>query len=311
MGRRGRKRGQPLNGWVILDKPQGLTSAQAVGAVKRLLDPQKAGHAGTLDPMATGVLPIGLGEATKTMSHVTDSTKEYEFTVRWGEARTTDDAEGEVTGTSAVRPTVAAIDRVLPNFIGDIEQQPPAYSALKVDGRRAYELARAGVAPDLKTRTVSVFELERLVDATVESDAGAGGGEEQTRFRLCCGKGTYVRALARDLARALGTLGYVTAIRRTRVGPFRESAAISLESLEVLSHSARAAESLEPVMTALADIPELAVTKQEALRMRQGQILKLPTAMSGTVCVTHEGLLLAIAKADKGSVRPLRIFNLD
>ncbi|MCH8861893.1 MAG: tRNA pseudouridine(55) synthase TruB [Proteobacteria bacterium] len=302
MGRR--RRGKKIDGWIVLDKPLGLSSTAALGAVKRLLHPQKAGHGGTLDPLATGVLPIALGEATKTMPFIVDSTKEYEFQVCWGEERNTDDREGEVTHTSDHRPDARQIDAALGGFIGEIEQIPPAFSAIKVDGTRAYDLARAGKPPEMRARTVRVERLERLVGGEKHSDA------EHTSFHLVCGKGTYVRALARDLARVLGTRGHVSALRRTRVGPFQISHAISLELLNDLSHSARAEESILPVMTALADIPALAVTENEADRIRHGQAVNLPTARSGTICLTHGGMPLAVAEASEGIVRPLRVFNL-
>lgn len=299
-----RRRGKKIDGWIVLDKPLGLSSTAAVGAVKRLLHPQKAGHGGTLDPLATGVLPIGLGEATKTMPFILDSTKEYEFEVCWGEERNTDDREGEVTATSNHRPSAQEIDAAISGFMGEIEQIPPAFSAIKVDGSRAYDLARAGKPPEMMARTVEIIKLERLVGSDKDSDA------DHTSFHLICGKGTYVRALARDLARALGTRGHVSALRRTRVGPFRISDAISLELLNDLSHSARAEESMLPVMTALADIPALAVTENEADRIRHGQAVNLPTARSGTICLTHGGMPLAVAEASEGIVKPLRVFNL-
>lgn len=296
---------QKIDGWLVFDKPLGMTSSQAVGAIKRLLNPMKAGHAGTLDPLATGILPIGLGEATKTMAFVTDALKEYEFTIQWGEARSTDDREGEVTATSDVRPGNAEIDAALGQFIGDIDQVPPAFSAIKVEGQRAYKLARAGKAPKLNARTVHIEMLERLPPSENMPDEG------QTRFRLLCGKGTYVRSLARDLAGALGTVGFVAELRRTRVGPFTEKDAISLELLTDLSHSARAAESVLPVMTVLDDIPALAVTEYEADRLRHGQTIKLPTAKSGLVCVKQNDVPLALAEVEDGNVRPVRVFNLN
>jgi tRNA pseudouridine55 synthase len=306
MGRR--RRGNKIDGWIVLDKPLGLGSTAAVSAIKRLLRPQKVGHGGTLDPLATGVLPIGLGEATKTMPFIIDSTKEYEFEICWGEARNTDDREGEVIETSDHRPGIQQIDAALAGFLGEIEQVPPAFSAIRIDGVRAYALARAGKTPEMRARTVNIMNLERLAG----KDAGPDreGDPDHTSFALVCGKGTYVRALARDLARALGTVGHVSALRRTRVGPFRISHAISLEFLNDLSHSARAEESMLPVMTALADIPALAVTENEADRIRHGQAVNLPTARSGTICLTFGGLPLAVATASEGIVKPLRVFNL-
>lgn len=296
-----RRRGRKLDGWLILDKPTGLTSAQAVAAVRRLTGAQKAGHAGTLDPLASGVLPIGLGEATKTMTFITGAGKEYDFTVAWGEARDTDDAEGTVTRTSPVTPEPDAIAAALPSFTGTIDQTPPAFSAIKIAGRRAYDLARGGQAVAPAPRRVVIEAL-----ALVDHDAAG----RTSRLHVACGKGTYVRALARDLACRLGTCGHVVGLRRTRVGPFDRTHAISLEKLEALSHSARAAEYVLPVMTALADIPALAVTEHEADRLRHGQSLRLPTANDGTVCVTVGGAPVAIADATQGIVQPLRVFNL-
>lgn len=296
-----KNKGNKIDGWLVIDKAPGMTSTDVVRRVKRLLNPAKIGHAGTLDPLATGVLPLGLGEATKTMPYLVDALKEYDFTVRWGEERSTDDREGPVTATSSRRPTAEALEEALPAFVGDIEQLPPAFSAIKVAGQRAYKLARAGQTPELKPRRVLVRELRRTDD---------GGDKDFASFHLVCGKGAYVRAIARDLARKLGTFGHAAAIRRTRVGPFHEKAAISLDMLEDLSHSARALEELLPVMTALDDIPALAVTEGEAIRLRHGQGLRLPTTKSGTVQLTSDGNLVALAEIKGGIARPLRVFNL-
>ncbi|RMD88990.1 MAG: tRNA pseudouridine(55) synthase TruB [Alphaproteobacteria bacterium] len=296
-----RRKGRKIDGWVILDKPSGLSSAAAVARVRRALEAQKAGHAGTLDPLATGVLPIALGEATKTVPFIMDASKEYEFTLAWGEARDTDDAEGAVTAHSDVIPDAAAIDAALGAFAGSIAQVPPAYSALKVEGMRAYALARAGKAPALAARTVTIERLERL-----DHDPAA----RRTRFQVRCGKGTYIRSLARDLALALGSVGHLAALRRTRVGPFSIARAISLEMLEELGHGARAEAKVLPVMTALDDIPALAVTEAEAARLKQGQSLRLPTATEGRLCILCGDRPVAIAEARHGRVRPLRVFNL-
>jgi tRNA pseudouridine55 synthase len=219
MGRR--KKGNPVHGWVILDKPQGMTSTQAVGVVRRLFDAQKAGHAGTLDPLATGVLPIALGEATKTVPFAVDGAKAYRFTVRWGAGTNTDDAEGEIVETSAVRPSRDDIEGLLGQFIGDILQVPPAFSALKIEGERAYDLARSGEVVELQARPVAIdrFELMEMPDA------------DTAVFEAACGKGTYVRALARDLGRQLGCFGHVIALRRTQVGTFDVEGATTLEEL--------------------------------------------------------------------------------
>ncbi|MBX6320368.1 MAG: tRNA pseudouridine(55) synthase TruB [Rhodospirillaceae bacterium] len=311
-----RRRGQPVHGWIVLDKPGGMTSTQAVAAVKRLTDAAKAGHAGTLDPLATGVLPIALGEATKTMPFVVDAQKRYRFTVRWGEARSTDDAQGEVTATSARRPSRQEILTALPQFLGTIEQVPPAFSALKVDGQRAYDLARAGQTVELAPRWVRIdrFELVEMPDA------------DHAVFVVACGKGAYMRALCRDLARSLGTLGHLAALRRTAVGRFDESRAISLERLAALGHSASCPGSLAEagyllsVGTALDDIPALALTNVEANRLRSGQAVALFHRMdrervghleSGSVvCATSGGKPVALARFQEGGLRPLRILNL-
>ena len=305
-----RRKGQPVSGWILLDKPAGMTSTRAVTAVRRAFDAQKAGHAGTLDPMATGVLPIALGEATKTVPHVMDAAKQYRFTVRWGIATATDDAEGAIIATSDRRPDRAAIEAALPEFLGRIEQVPPAFSAIKVAGERAYDLARAGEAVDLAPRMVVVHRLAIL----------EAGDPERTVFVMDCGKGTYVRSLARDLARTLGTLGHVAELRRISVGPFAETGAISLESLLALGHSAAASGHLLPVETALADIPALALTEDEANRLRTGQSVgllrrsdlnRIGSLESGAlVCATSGGRLVAIARYEAGEVKPVRVLHL-
>ncbi|MSP21389.1 MAG: tRNA pseudouridine(55) synthase TruB [Alphaproteobacteria bacterium] len=294
-----RRRGRSVHGWIILDKPLGKTSAQAVAAVRRLLDANKAGHAGTLDPLATGVLPIALGEATKTVPFIQDGTKAYTFTVRWGEARDTDDAAGQVVATSAVRPRATAIEAALPAFVGAVTQTPPAYSAIKVAGRRSYDLARAGQPPTLAPRPVRIDHL-RLV---------AADGDIAT-FQVECGKGTYVRVLARDLAAALGTVGHVAALRRTRVGPMQESQAISLEVLAELVLSPAPEAYLHSVAAALADIPALALTDAEAQRLRAGLPVQVPSAEPGPVCAMADGLPIAVARVLDGEVRAVRVFNL-
>jgi tRNA pseudouridine55 synthase len=311
-----KRHGLPVHGWIILDKPSGMTSTHAVAAVKRLTRAAKAGHGGTLDPLATGVLPIALGEATKTMAFVMDAGKRYRFTLRWGEARTTEDAEGEVTATSGHRPSREEILAALPQFHGLIEQVPPAFSALKLDGQRAYDLARAGHAVDLAARQVRVdrFELVDMPDA------------DHAVFEVACGKGTYMRSLCRDLALRLGTVGHLSALRRTAVGSFGESQAISLESLEALRHSAAGPDSLSesgyllPVETALDDIPALALTSVEANRLRSGQPVGLLHRMdlerighleSGAlVCAMSGGKPVALARFQGGDLRPLRVLNL-
>jgi tRNA pseudouridine55 synthase len=298
-----RKSGDKIDGWVVLDKPLGLGSTPAVGRVRRLFGAQKAGHGGTLDPLASGVLPIALGEATKTVPFVMDGRKEYRFTLCFGEARTTEDSEGEVTTTSHVRPSDAALRGALPAFLGEIEQMPPVFSALKVDGRRAYDLARAGETVTLKPRRVRIDRLEFLA----RPDA------DHAEFVVTCGKGTYIRSLGRDLALALGTVGHLSALRRTAAGPFREEQAISLPKLEALGHIPALLGALAPVATALDDIPALALTEAQGNRLRQGQpvLLTRDAPPSGAlVRAEHDGKLVALVRSDGSSIQPVRVFNL-
>ena len=297
MGRR--RKGNPVHGWLVLDKPVGLSSNKALGRARFLLKAQKAGHAGTLDPLASGVLPIAFGEATKVVAHAMDGTKTYQFTIRWGEARNTDDSEGEITATSDVRPDQAAIDAVLPAFVGDIMQRPPAFSAIKVDGQRSYALARGGDERELPERLVNIEDL-RLMDASADEAA----------FEVTCGKGTYVRSLARDIAIKLGTYGYVSALRRTRVGPFREEDSFSLDKLEEISHKAPPEQALLPLKTPLDDIPEVAVMESEAERLRTGQAVRVPRQGHGEVLITTAGTPVGLGHLDEGELRPKRVFNL-
>jgi tRNA pseudouridine55 synthase len=255
-----KRRGDAVHGWVVVDKPIGMTSTHTVTVVRRIFEAQKAGHAGTLDPMASGVLAVALGEATKTVPFAMEAEKTYEFVARWGEARDSDDAEGQIVGTSAVRPTKQEIEAVLPRFVGEIEQVPPSFSAVKVAGERAYDLARDGETPQLESRNVLVHEA-RLVG---QPDA------DHAVFEMRCGKGAYVRAWVRDIARALGTVGHVSALRRTRIGPFLVTEAIPLEKLKAFGHSPAAFEHLRPISTALDGIPALAVTGSDAVRLRSG-----------------------------------------
>jgi tRNA pseudouridine55 synthase len=306
-----RKNGEAVSGWVCLDKPYDLTSTQAVGRVRRLFNAQKAGHAGTLDPLATGVLPIALGEATKTVSFMMDAGKTYRFTIAWGRSTTTLDREGETSAVSEVRPTADEAAAALPAFIGEIDQVPPAFSAIKVDGERAYDLARAGEAVTLAPRRVVIH------DARVTGAPDA----DHVEIEIDCGKGVYVRALVRDLAERLGACGHVSALRRTRVGPFTESRAITLENLEDLGHKARLLEALLPVETALDDIPELAVTAEDAFRLKQGRpIVLVPrqvddlrsrlSAGTRTVSVLAGGSLVALCEMRMGRLEPARVFHL-
>ncbi len=301
-----RRKGLPVSGWLIFDKPQGMTSTQAVSRVKRLYDAAKAGHAGTLDPLATGVLPIALGEATKTVPFVVDGSKDYRFTVRFGAETETDDAEGKVVKRSDFRPTRAEIEAKLPDFTGEIDQVAPRYSALKVDGARAYDLARDEEEFELSPRRVSVERLV-LVDHP---------NSDRCVLEASCGKGTYVRSLARDLGRALGSYGHVETLRRTRVGAFGEERAMTLAKLEQLAESGHAAvlTVLEPVETALRDIPALALSGADADRLRRGQPVLLrgrdAPIIEGTVYATSRGTLVALGEVDKGELKPRRIFNL-
>ncbi len=307
----GRKRkGRPIHGWIVVDKPAGMTSATVVAKVRNSTGAAKVGHGGTLDPLATGVLPLALGEATKTVSFTMEGNKVYRFTVRWGEARATDDADGEVTAVSEKRPTEDEIKAVLSSFTGEIEQVPPAYSAVKVGGRRAYELARANRPAKLEPRPV---RIESLVLAGV-------GAARDAQFLVNAGKGDDMRRLARDFAAALDTLGHVTALRRIAVGPFGEGAAISLDKLTALGHSAALSDHLLPVETALADIPALALTETEARRLRRGQpVPALPVAsrspfknvvQGDLICAMAEGKLVALVRLTGGEIRPVRVLNL-
>ena len=303
-----RRKGNDINGWLILDKPQGLTSNQALGWLKRLYNPKKVGHAGTLDPLATGVLPIAFGEATKTVAHVVDCEKTYDFTIRWGIETDTDDAEGQPVRTSDARPGREAIEAALPPFVGDIMQVPPCYSAIKVEGERAYDLARDGEAVELEPRLVSVYELE--IEETISP--------ELTRLICACGKGTYVRSIARDLGRALGCYGHIAALRRTSVGPFDEENAISLEKLEDLSNSADGYGALmsviAPVETALDGIPALAVSGDDAARLKRGQSILIrggnAPILKGQIYATSRGVLVAIGEVERGEMHPIRVFNI-
>ncbi len=298
-----------MHGWLVLDKPSGLTSTDAVARVKRAFNAAKAGHAGTLDPLANGVLPIALGEATKTVPYVVDGRKAYRFTVRWGAETDTDDVEGAVLATSDVRPSGEQVVQILPEFCGEIEQVPPRFSAIKVDGARAYDLAREGGDFELKARVVRVYRLE-IVDMP---DA------DHCIFDAECGKGTYVRALARDIGRRLGTLGHIEKLRRTRVGPFTENATISLDKLEELSHSAAGQEGLDAVLhsveTALDDIPALAISGDDAARLARGQAVLLrgrdAPVISGPVYATSRGHLVALGEVKRGELWPKRVFNLN
>jgi tRNA pseudouridine55 synthase len=295
-----RRQGRKLDGWLAIDKAAGMTSTQVVGRVRRITQAAKLGHGGTLDPMATGVLPIALGEATKTVAYVMEGAKRYRFTVRWGEARDTDDAEGEVTATSAARPAESAIRAALPAFTGEIAQSPPAFSAIKIAGRRAYDLARkkAPVAPEARRVRIDAFALIATEDV------------DRATFEVACGKGAYMRALARDLGLALGTYGHIAALRRLAVGPFAEADAVSLERLEADGIEAH----LFPVETALA-LAALDLTETQAGYLRQGRPVRLLDRLARpaereVVLARHAGRPVALARYEAGEIHPVRVLNL-
>jgi tRNA pseudouridine55 synthase len=297
------KKGRPVHGWVVVDKPAGIGSTQVVGKVRWAFDAQKAGHSGTLDPDATGVLAIALGEATKTVPFVTDAMKCYRFRVTFGAATTTDDAAGDVIETSAARPSDAQIAAALSAFRGQIMQVPPQVSAVKVDGERAYDLARDGVAMDLAARPLWVERLE----VTGRPDA------DHVDLELVCGKGGYVRAIARDLGRALGCLGHVTWLRREWSGPFEAAQAVSLDQIEALARTDAIGALLLPLETGLANLPEVTATVEGATRLRNGnpgQVITGGIPWGTEVWVSHQGRAVAVGHYQGGEVHPSRVFNL-
>lgn len=312
MGRK-RKKGDPISGWVNLDKPYDMTSTQAIGKLRRILNAQKVGHAGTLDPLATGVLPIALGEATKTIPFVQDSMKTYHFSVTWGEERDTDDMEGNIIEKSNIKPTLQSIKSILNQFIGEIEQIPPRFSAIKINGERAYDIARDGETPELKSRIVHVDNLILREARDNEAD-----------FELTCGKGTYVRSIARDMGRALGTFGYVSQLRRTHVGHFADADAISLDKLMDMDYVAARSECLLPLQTALDDIPALDLKMDETAKIRNGQALSfvskpefnrltdvgLGQKEGVTALAMFDGNPVALIEQSRADIKPVRIFNL-
>jgi tRNA pseudouridine55 synthase len=318
-----------LHGWIILDKPVGLGSTTAVSAVKRILreagEPKtKVGHGGTLDPLASGVLPIALGEATKLCGRMLDTTKAYDFTIKFGEETDTLDAEGQIVGASDVRPTPEQVDAVLPRFTGEIEQVPPAYSALKIEGKAAYARARAGEQVELRTRIVTVHSLAirhlELVSGSISSPAQPPleGMLEQVQhddieeitLSATVSKGTYIRSLARDIAHALGTVGHVSYLRRTRAGPFSLESAISLDFLTEAAKARALTRTVLPLQTALDDIPALPVTSRQAELLRQGQRLAGFPAKPGLGLATLEGTPVALVEASADGLRVVRGFNL-
>lgn len=310
-----KRKGNPVHGWINFNKPYGMGSTQAVGKLRWLMSAQKAGHAGTLDPLASGVLPIALGEATKTVPFMMNAAKSYEVEITWGEHRDTLDAEGVVTATSDVRPSESQILANLPKFIGEIDQIPPKYSAIKVDGKRAYDLARAGETVELKSRRVRIDNI-RLLDASGQT----------ARLSVDCGKGTYIRSLAADLAAALGTQGYVSQLIRTRVGPFTLDAALGLDFIEQSVHKAAADQVLLAVETALDDIPVLALTESERNDVKQGRAIALPVTSAkdmllarpdrdddgdlGLILATSDGIAVALCEKREGWLHPKRVFMM-
>jgi tRNA pseudouridine55 synthase len=295
-------------GWLVIDKPAGITSSRVVVQLRRATG-IKAGHAGTLDPLATGILPVALGEATKTVSFISKATKRYSFRIRWGIATDTEDSEGQTVAESPARPDETAIRAALPRFIGTIAQRPPAYSAIKIAGRRAYALARAGKPTPLVERRITIAEL--AMTALPDPD--------HADFTALVGEGTYIRALARDLAEALGTLGHIVALRRLSVGRFTEAQAISLDLATSLGHSLFASGHLLPIEAALDDIPALALTADEAARLRHGQAIALTAFGEGArlnrlddgtiVGARHDQLLVGLARIENGRLLPVRMIN--
>lgn len=301
------RKGDDVSGWVLIDKPLGPTSSDVVNKVRRAFNARKAGHAGTLDPLASGVLPVALGEATKTVPFIIDASKSYRFTIRFGIATTTDDAEGEVSATSDHRPSPAAIEAALAGFRGEIDQVPPAFSAIKVAGERAYDLARAGEVVELASRRVTIYEARLLTCPD----------RDHAELEISCSKGTYVRSMGRDLALALGTVGHIVALRRTRHGPFGEERAIPLDKLLALGHiaadSSTLREHLLPIETALDDIPALALSGDDAAKLKRGQGVLLrgrdAPILSGPVLATYRGDPVALTEYRKGELWPVRVFN--
>jgi tRNA pseudouridine55 synthase len=295
-----------VHGWLVLDKPVGMTSTHAVSVAKRLFKAKRAGHAGTLDPLASGLLPIAFGEATKTVPFVMEGRKRYVFTVRWGEERDTDDSEGNITKRSDERPTGAAVRGVLSRFVGQIEQVPPRYSAIKIAGERAYDLARDGELVELAPRPAEVSWLEIV----------SSPDPDHTVFGVECGKGTYVRALARDMGRALGCCAHVSALRRTAVGPFVEEHARALQALEsaCASEGALPMQHLLPVEAGLADLPAVRVNSADAGRLARGQSVILrgrdAPVLAGWAFVRSQTSLVALVEVEQGTLKPRRVFNI-
>ncbi len=313
-----RKKGEDVSGWIVLDKPEEMTSTHAVSAVKRVFNANKAGHAGTLDPLASGILPIALGEATKTVPWLMEAEKTYLFTIKWGVSTKTQDREGEPTAESNVRPSPDQIRAALEDFIGEIEQVPPQFSAVKVDGERAYDIARSGEAVELEPRQVVVHEAELV----------GNEGADFATLRIRSGNVFYIRALVLDQAAKLGAEGHVWRLRRTAVGPFTEAQSVTLDELQLLGQKGAASERLNPVETALADIPALAINGEDAFKLRQGRpIVLLPHVMedlkpkfrdrtiagqdaSRAALALFQGKAVALGDVRAGKFKPTRVFHI-
>lgn len=299
------QKGEDINGWLIIDKPRDIGSTQVVNLTRRLLNAKKNGHAGTLDPFATGVLPVAFGEATKILPYVTDGEKEYEFLLQFGASTNTDDSEGEIVETCEKIPTVAEIQHIIPLFIGKIKQIPPMYSAIKINGQRAYKLAREGKVVKMPEREVEIFDLQLL-----ETNAN-----RQAKFRVRCSKGTYVRSLGHDIALKLGSKGYLQELRRIKCGKFSIDDAILLEKLKNMVHSGDLKKNLLPLETSLRDIADLAVSEADAAKLKQGQGLS-PRAYDVQKYIGQEmvafsqGELVALVRIDEKRISPIRVFNL-
>lgn len=300
-----RKKGKDINGWLVVDKPKDITSNKVVNITRRIFDANKNGHTGTLDPFATGVLPIAFGEATKLIPFVTDGEKEYEFIIKWGESTNTDDSEGEIVAKSDKIPSEQEILGVIPSFIGKIIQIPPIYSAIKINGERAYNLARAGEIVDMPERGIEIYDLEFLGSIP----------ENRAKFRVRCSKGTYVRTLGKDIALKLGTLGYLQELRRTKCGIFSLNDKISLENLENMVYKGELEKVMLPITTSLRDIAVIAVSEDDAAKLKHGQSLSPKTYdvshLTGKEAVAMcEKKLVAIVGVEEKRIAPLRVFNL-
>ncbi len=308
-----KKKGDPISGWINLDKPYGMSSTQAIGKVRRALNAQKIGHAGTLDPLATGVLPIALGEATKTIAFAQEDIKTYRFTITWGEQRDTDDMEGKIIASSDMRPSKEDIAALLPKYRGSVQQTPPIFSAIKINGKRAYDIARDGEIPKVKPREVYIESLELITTRENEAD-----------FEMICGKGTYVRSLARDMGKDLGCMGYISMLRREKVGNFTSKDAISLDKLSDMDYFSARSEYLLPLQIVLDDIPALDLTGEEMANIRNGQVLEFISKLdferltkvalgkkeSVIALATHENAPVALIEQTRSQIKPVRVFNL-